>query len=58
MIRGKLAAGLERHLGNGVAVEPPERFGAALDELAGSGRVQADPATASSWVFDRLTAAA
>ena len=55
--RRKLAPGLERHLGNGVAIEPPERLGAALDELAREGRVQADPATASAWVFDRLAAA-
>jgi Xaa-Pro aminopeptidase len=33
-------------------------LGPALDELAAEGgRVQADPATAASWVFDRLTEA-
>jgi Xaa-Pro aminopeptidase len=56
--RRKLAPGLERHLGNEVTVEPPEHLGPALDALAVSGaRVQADPATAASWVFDRLNAA-
>jgi Xaa-Pro aminopeptidase len=56
--RRKLVPGLDRHLGNGVAIEPPERLGPALDELArGGGRIQADPATAPSWVFDRLAAA-
>jgi Xaa-Pro aminopeptidase len=55
--RRKLAPGLDRHLGNGVAIEQPERFGPALDELAGQGRVQVDPASAAAWVFDRLAAA-
>jgi Xaa-Pro aminopeptidase len=54
----KLVPGIERHLGNAVTVMPPEQLGPALDELAAEGgRVQADPATAASWVFDRLTAA-
>jgi Xaa-Pro aminopeptidase len=53
--RRKLAPGLDRHLGNAVAIEMPERLGAALEMLAASGeRVQADPATAASWIFDRL----
>jgi len=53
--RRKLAPGLDRHLGNGVTIEAPDRLGPALDELAASGvRVQVDPATAASWVFDRL----
>jgi Xaa-Pro aminopeptidase len=56
--RRKLAPGLERHLGNEVTVLPPETLGAALDALAAEGgRVQLDPATAASWVFDRLAAA-
>ena len=56
--RRKLIPGLERHLGNGVTIMPPEGLGAALDALAAEGgRVQADPATAASWVFDRLAAA-
>ena len=53
--RRKLAPGLDRHLGNAVSIETPDRLGPALDALAASGaRVQADPATAASWVFDRL----
>jgi Xaa-Pro aminopeptidase len=56
--RRKLVPGLERHLGNAVTVVPPERLGTALDELAAEGgRVQVDPATTASWVFDRLEAA-
>jgi Xaa-Pro aminopeptidase len=56
--RRKLAPGLERHLGNGVTVAPPERLGPALDELAAEGgRVQVDPASAAFWVIDRLDAA-
>jgi len=53
--RRKLAPGLDRHLGNAVTIEPPDRLGPALDALAASGeRVQVDPGTAASWVFDRL----
>jgi Xaa-Pro aminopeptidase len=53
--RRKLAPGLDRHLGNSVTIEPPDRLGPALDALAASGaRVQVDPASAASWVFDRL----
>jgi Xaa-Pro aminopeptidase len=56
--RRKLVPGLERHLGNGVTVTPPERFGPELDALAAEGgRVQIDPATAACWIFDRLEAA-
>jgi Xaa-Pro aminopeptidase len=56
--RRKLVPGLERHLGNGVTVMPPEEFGLELDALAGKGgRVRVDPATAASWVFARLEAA-
>ena len=56
--RRKLVPGLERHLGNGVTVMPPEGLGTALDALAAEGgKVQVDPATAASWVFDRLAAA-
>jgi Xaa-Pro aminopeptidase len=55
--RRKLAPGLERHLGNGVTIAPPERLGQELDELAEVGRVQVDPASAAAWVFDRLEAA-
>src|SRR5438874_1910125 len=53
--RRKLAPGLDRHLGNAVTIEPPDRLGPALDELARSGeRVQVDPGSAASWIFDRL----
>jgi Xaa-Pro aminopeptidase len=56
--RRKLAPGIERHLGNGVAILPPEALGEALDAIARSGgRVQADPATAAAWIFNRLEAA-
>ena len=56
--RRKLVPGIERHLGNAVTVLPPKQLGPALDELAvQGGTVQADPATAASWVFDRLAAA-
>jgi Xaa-Pro aminopeptidase len=55
--RRKLAPGLDRHLGNAVSIAAPEAFGPALDALAKEGTVQADPASAASWVFDRLAAA-
>jgi Xaa-Pro aminopeptidase len=56
--RRKLAPGLDRHLGNAVTIEPPDHLGPALDALAMSGSVvQADPATAAAWVFDRLARA-
>ena len=56
--RRKLVPGLERQLGNGVTVAPPERLGPALDALAAEGgRVQVDPASAASWVVDQLEAA-
>ena len=54
--RRKLVPGLETHLGNGVAVRDPGEFGPALDAMAGK-TVQVDPATAASWVFDRLEVA-
>ncbi|HVB14920.1 MAG TPA: aminopeptidase P family protein [Stellaceae bacterium] len=53
--RRKLAPGLDRHLGNTVTIEVPERLGPTLEILAASGRpVQVDPASAASWIFDRL----
>src|SRR5690348_6463935 len=56
--RRKLLPSIERHLGNPVTILPPEQLGPSLDQLAAEGgRVQADPATAASWVFDRLAAA-
>jgi Xaa-Pro aminopeptidase len=51
----KLAPGLATHLGNQVAVRPPEELGPALDDLGAAGAtVRVDPATAAVWVFDRL----
>jgi Xaa-Pro aminopeptidase len=51
----KLAPGIDRHLGNAVAIMMPEALGPALDALAAEGApVQTDPATAAAWVFDRL----
>src|ERR1700730_18428252 len=35
--RRKLAPGLDRHLGNSVAIEMPDRLGPALDQLAAAG---------------------
>ncbi len=56
--RRKLVAGLESHLGNEVAVQPPAEFGPALDRLGSAGkRVQLDPGSASAWIFARLGAA-
>jgi len=56
--RRKLVAELAAHLGNGVTVSPPDGLGPALDRLVGGGRkVLADPASAASWVFDRVAAA-
>ncbi|HYG87972.1 MAG TPA: aminopeptidase P family protein [Azospirillum sp.] len=56
--RRKLTPGVEAHLGNQVAVRPPEAFGEALDALGRGGRkVLADPATTSAWIVDRLAAA-
>ena len=53
----KLAPGLARHLGNGVAVQPPADFGPALEALgAGGAKVRAEEASAASYVFDRLKA--
>jgi Xaa-Pro aminopeptidase len=56
--RRKLAPGTVEHLGNGVVVRAPDELGPALDALAAAGkRVRVDPASAPSWVFDRLKAA-
>jgi len=53
--RRKLAPGLMEHLGNAVKVSPREAFAMELDRLgAMSKRVQADPNTAASFIFDRL----
>jgi Xaa-Pro aminopeptidase len=56
--RRKLLPGVAEHLGPDVEVAAPEAFGPALDRLGRDGKtVQADPATAAAWVFDRLAAA-
>jgi Xaa-Pro aminopeptidase len=56
--RRKLVPALEQHLGNAVTLLPPERLGPELDALAAAGgRVQVDPASAASWIFDRLAGA-
>jgi Xaa-Pro aminopeptidase len=52
--RRKLVPGIESHLGNAVAIQPPDQFGPALDRLGSAGkRVQLDPGSAA-WIFDRL----
>jgi Xaa-Pro aminopeptidase len=53
MDRRKLVPGLQSHLGNEVALRQPEDFGPALAALGGKS-VQFDPATAASWIADRL----
>jgi len=54
----KLTPGLDKELGNGVSIAAPDALGAALDRLGSAGKtVQADPATAAVWVFNRLEAA-
>ena len=56
--RRKLTPAVHPHLGNGVSVRAPAEFAAALDALgAAHRRVQADPATASAWIFERLQSA-
>jgi Xaa-Pro aminopeptidase len=56
--RRKFTPGLTAHLGDQVAVHPPGALGSALDLLGGEDRaVQADPATAAAWIFDRLEGA-
>ena len=53
----KLAPGTAAHLGNGVSVQQPSGFGAALEALGkGGARIQAEETSAASYVFDRLRA--
>lgn len=55
--RRKLVPGLDAHLGNGVAIEPPSALGPALERLGADGRrVRVDGST-SVWVRDRLSGA-
>jgi Xaa-Pro aminopeptidase len=51
----KLTPGLGDHLGPMVRFNQPDTFGPFLERLTREGkRVQADPANAAAWVFDRL----
>ena len=51
----KLCPGLDTHLGNAVSVRAPDSLGSAIDALGADGkRVLVDPASAPSWVFERL----
>ncbi|HEY4943602.1 MAG TPA: aminopeptidase P family protein [Rhizomicrobium sp.] len=52
----KSSAELLQHLGNAVRLKKPEDFSPSLDALEGK-TVVADPMTASSAIFDRLTKA-
>ncbi len=55
----KLTPGLDTHLGGAVRLAAPTAFGPFLEQLARDAkRVQADPASAAAWVFDRLGAQA
>lgn len=49
-------AALRAHLGNAVALRPPEALGAALDAMAGR-RVRLDADTTPAWIARRLRAA-
>jgi Xaa-Pro aminopeptidase len=54
----RLAPGVAEHLAEGVRVSPPGALGDALDRLGAAHRtVQADPASAAAWIFQRLAAA-
>ena len=56
--RRKSSPELARHLGHQVRHSEPAELAAALAALGrGRRRVLADPATAASWIFDRLTEA-
>jgi Xaa-Pro aminopeptidase len=56
--RRKCAPGLGEHLGNEVRIAAPDALGPALDALGKAGqRVLVDPASAASWVIDRLGSA-
>jgi Xaa-Pro aminopeptidase len=54
----RLTEEARRNLGNGVAIRTPASFGDALDALGkAKAVVRVDPASAPSWVADRLQAA-
>ncbi len=53
----KLPPPTRAFLGTAVTTDRPQNFGAALEALGRGGRrIQADPASASAWIFDRLSA--
>jgi Xaa-Pro aminopeptidase len=52
----KLTPGLERSLGNGVTLAPPDAFGEALDRLAGKTALL-DQQSATVWMTERLARA-
>ncbi len=49
----KLNDGIPEELGTDVTIEPPQRFAAVLEALAGQ-TVRVDPGSAASWIFGRL----
>lgn len=54
----KAVSDLPVHLGNQVAIRPPESLAQTLDDLGATGaRVRVDPATGASWISDRLSGA-
>ena len=56
--RRKLVPGVDRHLGNEVAIQPPATLGQSLEGLGRAGKaVRIDSASASAWVHDRLQGA-
>lgn len=56
--RRKLVPGVDTHLGNEVAIQPPASLGQALEGLGRAGKsVRIDAASASAWVQDRLKGA-
>ncbi len=53
---GRADEALRAHLGNGVALRPPDAFGAALDALSGA-RVRLDADVTPAWIARRLRTA-
>ncbi|HJQ59746.1 MAG TPA: aminopeptidase P family protein, partial [Vineibacter sp.] len=55
----KLTAATRAHLGNGVALHPPETLGDALGRLGAAGaKIWLDPNSAPRWALDRLGSSA
>ena len=51
----KISAGVRRHLGEGVTIAAPSKFGAILDQLGKKKRVVlADNASTPAWILNRL----